>query len=752
MSFQPSYAQHNYLGEHANDTAALAFIQATKWDSLGNGTGTPINGMWYYDNTLHLVKYRQNGVWTSNGSHGVQLVTSSGTFAFSNIALALAASSSGNIVLCGPGVYVEAVPLVIPGGVTLVSSGGSQRTTITGTTTTGTRVKFGGHLARFFGFTVTVPEDAVPAVLSDIAVQTYCESISTAGSGTSLGWSIEQNSAGAMQCLSSSHLAGNSKSLFKVSAGYMLNSVAGIFGTGTVEKGVDVVGGTMDLDSYICFNPNVTDGISVGAGSIVANSCELRLATNGVHITSGSAVMSARGIRGSSGTWDFLVDPAAAAANVVISGKMNREKISYPASSTKILLSYLDTFEGDLAHIIEGELAIGRPESGREAVFGEGDSYFRGMKVVTSDSTATGTTEGGNLTDVSAEAISPSGSTFGFQGTAANHTIMMGTDLSDETDKLKFWGLKISQTVAAVEATKRSFAFEIWNGSAWVEIQAMAIESSQLYRYANEVFLRANSSEHVRFGIDTTTTWAKKTIDGLETFWVRIRIKTALTTAPTFEQFKLSSSRFEINPLGSTERHGLSRYRLSLLSAGNVFGETGGVVSFNTTVGTGADPASWLHEYKNSLLNGDGDAIFIQTTIPQGTDTSFPLQVELYWTVDFSNGTATDVSLTASILPLEIIGVLEADPAGGKTPVARTAANTEVYTANAAQSVNILVSSEDNNKENVTKFGPFDVSDYYENDVLKIRLLMNDDGVNIANIGVASLSLLGVKWTAGERL
>jgi len=412
--------------------------------------------------------------------------------------------------------------------------------------------------------------------------------------------------------------------------------------------------------------------------------------------------------------------------------------------------NFSTTVENNERFVVTKSFDVGVAENGHDSHMGQGPSYTRGEMVITSDSTATSTTEGGNLTDVSDDARSSTGSTFTFQGTAANHCIYLGSSLSDGSDVLKHWALRISQTTAAVELVKRSFAFEIWDGAAWTEIGVMAIQASELYRYANEVFIRANSQEYVTFGIDADTTWAKKTILGDNLYWSRVRITDALTTAPVFEQSKLVPSYMETVEDGTVFLAGLARYRDTILGAGNIFGESGGVASTAVAVGTGGVPTGWNHNVKNSTLNGNGDAIYAQFTIPRGIDTGQPLELNVYVTPIV--GAAGTVTLIASVLPVEVSGILEADPSGGVVPIPRTLAETEAYITNPGQTDTETFSSGTTDKAQDILFGPFDISSFYEGDVLLIRIEMDDDGVGNANVMVWVVEVAGCKFTHGERL
>ena len=90
-------------------------------------------------------------------------------------------------------------------------------------------------------------------------------------------------------------------------------------------------------------------------------------------------------------------------------------------------------------------------------------------------------------------------------------------------------------------------------------------EVSPYESYANSIFVRANSEEAVRIGIDDSTTWSRKSINGNNLYWLRCRIATAVTTAPVFEQTKLVSSYAKIGADGIQQFFGMARPQFDLL-------------------------------------------------------------------------------------------------------------------------------------------------------------------------------------------
>jgi len=669
---------------------------------------------------------------------------------YDTIGAAIAVAPAGSVITVPPGSWAES--FTIPAGVTVMSTGGRRATYITGAAATGTRVTMPSNSA-LIGFKVGAPTDAVGAIkFTGTTTQAHVSDVAIIGNGGS-GIGIEMAGTARLRLDNLGYPSGNLAAFILQTAGVIIARDITIVTTGSCTDVFKIEGGYFGFEAtFVIATGTVTDGIHVSGSAIVLGSgIQFDNCANAIHIAGNSAEFDVRDLGvGETNVIDMIVDDPDAKIRMA-AGHMHRDKVFIPGDASDVLMEYIDDFEGDESLVIDGELAVGDLQRGKESVFGEGDSYVRNMVVITTDDTAGAAADGGNLTDVSTEAASASGSTFSFQGVDANHAIMWGSNNLDAlADALKHWGIKVKQTVAAAEIAAKSFAFELWNGAAWVELDVMATQSSNFYRYANEVFVRANSSEHIRFGITGETTWVKKTISSKNLYWARVRITDNLTTAPVFEQFKLSSSRFEANADGTNTFHGRSRFRKTIAATGNVFGESGSVGSVTVGVGSGGVPTGWNHNIKNSELNGNADAIMMQMSLPRGIDTGQPIKVEAV--VIGTPGGADPPTTILSVLPVEVEGVLVADPAFGTSPTARTLANTETVTAKVAQTSTDTTTVMSSTKIGRIDYGNFDVSDYYEGDALMLRMELDDDGSDNVDVAVLQLEVSGVLWTHGDRL
>lgn len=512
-------------------------------------------------------------------------------------------------------------------------------------------------------------------------------------------------------------------------------------GSGTI---LNVGGVTTVKSTNITTFMNIDNGASIQHLTGVVDG-----PTTGIRIDGGSSIASTGSAFVNTTTDIEVVDTASTLQ--FVGATLDKNKLIFPTGFKGENMLFVDSTEDEEATKIYGDLFVGRPELGTVLCTGEGEPSTRGMIVLTTDSTATATTEGGNFIDVTTAATSPSGSTFSFQGVTANHTILLASTLNDGTDLIKHPGVFILQTTAAVEVTPRSFIFEYWDGAAWEEITVLSIEEINSFRYGNEVFIRANTREHVRYNDDINDLWAKKTINGTNAFWSRIRIATTVTTAPVFEQFRIHANFGEFASDGYSRFYGRSRFRQTLLAAGNVYSETGGIANADLPVGSGGIPTGWTHRMNNQQMNGPGDAIYMQFVLPRGIDTSNPLNVVMYY-IPEQAGASTDASVIISVIPIEVQGTLEADPAGGTTPVARTLANTETVTANVGQATTVSTPIVDNTKLQQISSDPINISNYYEGDMLFIRIEYDSTGSANKDIFVTSVETNAVLWAHGERL
>ena len=512
-------------------------------------------------------------------------------------------------------------------------------------------------------------------------------------------------------------------------------------GSGTI---LNVTGVTTVLSSNITTFMSLTNGVNSELLTGVVDGV-----TTGIRVDTGSTLDSIGFVLKNTSIDIEVVDTASVLR--FVGAALDKNKIIFPTGFKGENMLFQDDTEDEKATKIYGDLFVGRPENGTVLCTGEGEPSTRGLIVLTTDSTATSTTDGGNFIDVTTEASSPSGSTFSFQGTAANHTILLASTLNDGTDLIKHPGVFILQTTAAVEVTPRSFLFEYWDGAAWETITVLSVEEVNSFRYGNEVFIRANTREHIRYNPDIDSLWMKKTINGTNAFWSRIRIDTAVTTAPVFEQFRIHANFGEFADDGYSRYYGRARYRSTLLSFGNVWGESGGVLDASVPIGSGGLPTGWNHEIKNGQLNGSGDAIYLNLTIPRGIDTGASIRVKVIYHPE-NAGASTDATFLISVLPIEIQGTLEADPTGGVTPVERTLANTELVTANTAQVSTVLVPAVVPDKLQSFVSDPVDISNYYEGDMIAIRIELDDTGDGNKDFIIWGVELNAVQWALGERL
>jgi len=721
-------------------TADSAEASGVKW-AAGGGGGSIDTG-----NTLWVDAVNGNDSTAVSGRQDLQWLT---------IGAALVAASAGDTVLVRPGTYAES-PGTVPAGVSLLSSGGPLVTLITGAAATGIRITVAAE-ASIEGFGVTCPTDALPAIAcihaSGVASINY---ITFTGAGAS-GIGLLLSAAGKVICTEIRYSGtGALDAIVEATAGILALDAMHVPGGDAIAAGIRLSGSSRgQIINPNMGNPSLVTGIHIdGPSTLIVISVNLFNMTNAIRISDNAADVRITGGLLEASSFNLLVDPGLTGAGGVTRISVHMDPLfSIPASWIDSDHAWTFFTKADDSSDASSQLwgapqVIGHPEKGSGWSAGEGSAYSTLNQVRTTNGTASPSSDGASFVDVTAAAVSKSGSTFGFQALTAGHSIAWTTNRTDASSaSLKHWGVELLQTTAAVLGGG-SFIFEIKEAAGtWTEVKVQAVSVEEQYRYASNVFLRASSEEVLRLGIDSGTTWAVTTVDGVSGYWVRVRIASTVSTGPIFQRLRLNPSVLGVNANGHLAARGLSMWRQTLLSSANQWGEGGGAADYTVTVGSGSSSAgeTWSHKNKKGRINNSNDFVNFNFTIPGGLSTAHPLKFKLM----MSSTGAGNADMRMSVLPLQSLNNLIADPSGGLAPIERTSA--DAYNANGAQVVDLPTFSTVTDTIQAVTFEGFDISEFYEDDIIAIRVGF-DPGGSSRDVDVWSLVIEGVSFTAGKNL
>jgi len=665
------------------------------------------------------------------------------------------------------GTYAES-GLTVPAGVSFKSQGGYETTFITGAAVTGTRVILSNG-SLIDGFTVTIPTDALYGVqFAGTAGQVASvRFIKFEGQTSALGSGFANTGAGKTIAFEVRYGALDCENILLCTAGILAVQAFHVPGTGTVQRGAKVSGGRLQALDMNIGNANVLYGIEIGTGGIaVLISLNLFNLKNGLLITGNDVQIDALSgkiqttstVGGSYGGGlssftgrSLVVDSALSlsAATIRVNVQMEPNFVfnntlapNAAGSNFSATLVQATTGERDASQRLLGTNSqIGFPEQGRRLMTGEGGANATFNHVVQMDSSDVAT----DITDLAKSTLA---ATFGFGSVAVNEKIAWCSTRRDGTtaDLLKVFGLILNQQTAGTDSgTAPTYVFEIFDGS-WTEVGIEAISVTEQYRYANDVFLRASSNEQIRLGATPSTAWTTTTIDSVEGYWARVRVSAiaGALTLPTFNQLRTTPNHAMWNEQGKQTLHGLAQYRKTLFGAGNMWGEGGGAADYTVTVGSGAGAQTWSQKNKKGRINAGGDFVNFQFAIPGGLSTAHTVRLKVLYSTDTATGT---VDLEASVLPVEALGNLIADSAGGITPIARTSAT--AYNVDSAQVVAQSGLTATNDTITAITFDGFDISNYYEDDMLIIRI---GYGATNKEIDIWALIIEGIAFTDGKIL
>ena len=646
---------------------------------------------------------------------GVVLSSPGGSSAHGTIASAVAAAVSGDCIILGPGTYAESFTL--PFGVSLIGQSGSDVTLIAGSSPTGNKITLAGN-NQVKEVAVTVPTDATyafnitgPAPVSIIGART----IGIGGAGRGYGMHGPTYAV----ILDTEHL-GDCGGVFHATSG-TLGTLNGICATGVMDNVFMVETGAYMLANAFTISPNTspTDVVEVAAATIDLNNCNIQGGTNGVHITSDSAVAQLRNVFISGIPTHVLVDPGLTDGLFrVYGGQIAQTLIDAPLAwwaSADVGYFFMDETvnTNDKTLRVLDEFVVGHPYKPGKVNLGGGDNYSIGMCVFTNTNLEVGT-----WADQTPAAYSISGSTFsGFPGTSTANSLYIGGEV-------RFRGLKLTTTVP-INLGAGAITWEYWDGSTWVSVPVMCSEIlPPLTQYANDIFGRAQA-EHVHLG--DVTGWTAKSLNGELKYWLRARVTTGITDVPTVEEVKLLPNRVKFGLAGEQSMFGEARVKRNLPWSLNLLADIVGAspANENIAVSAGINLALADNEFVNSTVDSRGAVL----TIPFGLDTSIPLELELLW-IPLSTG-AGNVELEAEYAFFEPGSTLN-----GSLPAVITAqVNTGPFVAQVVQRTILRVP----------------VASLIPGDRVALRIFRDATGGNPqdtfgANIALVSTALTGTFW------
>lgn len=696
------------------------------------------------DNTLWVAE--SGG--TAHGSRTTEI-----SDPYDTIAGALGDALTGDTVMVLAGDYAES-GLTVPTGVSLLSQGGFSVTSITGALATGTRITMSAG-AFINGFTVTCPTDALPAIACTHATGVSTVSyVSFNGAGAS-GIGLRLNAAGKVICGEIRYGTGDCDAIIEATDGILaLDSMHVPNSAGNVAVGVRLSGGARGQIIHPNMGAsNMTDGIQILDAILIGIGVNLFNMTNAIRVSDNTADVQITSGLLDAITSNIKVDSGLTGVGGVFRAQVQMEpKFDIPTTwidsdHAWTFFTKTDTTQKASLQLWGADQSIGHPELGSGFNAGEGSSYSTGNKVLTTDNTASPSSDGSTFVDESTVAESKTGSTFTFQGLTAGHSILWSTTRKDSADiNLKYWGVQLDQTIAGVGGT---YIWEIQTAvNTWVEINVMSVSNDEGYRYANNVFLRATSDESIFAGINGSTAWTTTTINGTLGYWMRVRIDTTITTLPTFQRMKLIPSHITINSRGNRLAKGLSMWTKAV-DVSQVKWQGNNLT--NSSIDIGAGGTGWSQNLEKGKMDNTGDTVEAFLIIPQGVCTAHPVTIKLYYGFHSSGGTST---IKMSYVPVETVENVISDPSGSITPIERdisVSALTDSLTPIEPPSSPIVTPNPSTSKSNVVlaEFTGVDISNYYAGDFIFMEM---EPTVIGSQISMISMSIEGVGFADGNTI
>jgi hypothetical protein len=691
-----------------------------------------------------------NTLWVSPAGDDSTAIKGNLQRPWASVSASVAAATSGDSIIMEPGTYIEP-PFTLSSGVTLKSFAGLNSTTISASNNSATFITQEVN-SRLEGFTLVCPSGAFPGISYDNVGTGTIYDVTLKGQGNSIGFQIDETSATSKVIYNEIRYGGGDfDKLLYIKGGIFACDGIHIPVGGNIDKIYHVEAGRLQAINTNAGNPNISSSFYMEGGTSIILGTNLFNVQEAFHIAGQPYDIQAMNVYVDGNVPKHLtIDTGISGSDsnvVFVAAHMEALKISAPPEFVSSEHSF--TFQDDgiklkPAFRVYSDIEVGHANKGFTLGAGEGLPYNKGMEVWASGS-------GGVSQSLTVAATSKDSSTFDFAYSASGDYMYIGNkqkspNIADQF--LYFTGLEYKQ-VSTGSYSPGDVTLEIFTtASTWENIDgAQAVSSEEGYNYANNIFSHNDAEEEIIANVNTNV-WATSSNFGIDARWGRIRLVNPITTSPVFEQFIYTPNTTLINPKGQLSFRGKALFRQTILATGNIWGEDGKIGNGNFTVGTGTgDEASWPQALQNSFIDTTGRAVTFQITIPKGTCTAYPLKVRVFGLQASAESLSGNTNQTTRInyIAQDVQGVLVNDPAGGKTPIARTAANTSTITSTAGTFEDITIDTVTDKPWSLETEG-LDISGFYEEDIVFIRIEAETDPFVILGAEVSV-----VKWALGDR-
>ncbi len=276
-----------------------------------------------------------------------------------------------------------------------------------------------------------------------------------------------------------------------------------------------------------------------------------------------------------------------------------------------------EEFGGGIRPTENNKIAVGRYDVGANSVFGTGDSHQLGMKVFTYNADTS------SWADVSANVITQGDGLYTeLPSVNANSCIYVGTSTGA-------WFTGVRNNITQVlNVGSGEIAREYWNGSAWTEFTIMGTQTNFPYQSIGNSVGSVLGDYQTRFNHQIASNWASTTVNGVASYWVRYRVKTAITQSFRFDFLKLQTNKTKIDANGFVEFFGWARpIKQFFLDYGSFQAAASTPTTQDIYLSDNLDVGRVLNEFSASAIQRTA----FTKILPLDLDTSTPLKLRIKW-------------------------------------------------------------------------------------------------------------------------